>query len=154
MRMCAKLTLAICFAFVTGVIGVAQEKKVKMSELPAAVQATVKAESKGAKIRGLDTEVEKGQRLYEAEMIVNGHGKDISIDESGKVVEVEEEVPLDQVPAAAKSAIEKGAKGGKIGKIESVTTGGKLVAYEAQVRKGAKHSEVRVDPEGNPAPED
>lgn len=86
-------------------------------------------------------------------MIVNGHGKDIEMDSTGAVVEVEEEVDLGSIPEAARSAIEKGAEGGKVLKVESVTHGTTLVAYEAAVSKAGKHSEVWVDPEGKPAPE-
>jgi len=125
-----------------------------MGDLPPAVQATVKGQSKGATVRGLSKEVEHGETTYEVELTVNGHGKDVSMDENGQVVEVEEEVPIDTIPAAAKAAIEKGASGGKIMKVESVTHGSTVVAYEAQVNKAGKHSEVRVDSEGKPAPEE
>jgi uncharacterized membrane protein YkoI len=130
------------------------EKKVKMEDLPAAVQKTVKEQSKGGTIRGLSMEVEKGKTIYEAALTVNGHKKDISMDASGAVVEVEEEVALESIPAAAKSAIQKAAGTGKVLKVESVTHGTTLVAYEAQVMKGTKKSEVRVKPDGTSAPED
>ena len=55
----------------------AQEKKIKRSDLPPAVEKTVAAQSTGATIRGFSTEKEKGQTLYEAEMTVSGHSKDI-----------------------------------------------------------------------------
>lgn len=131
----------------------ATERRVKMEDLPAAVQATVKEQSQGATLRGLSKEVENGKTLYEAEMVMNGHGKDVEIDPTGAVVAVEEEVPLSSLPAAAKAAIEKGAAGGKVLKIESITHGSTVVAYEAAVNKAGKRSEVRVDPEGKPAPE-
>jgi hypothetical protein len=67
----------------------AQEKKITRAELPAAVERTVAEQSKGATIRGFSTEVEKGKTLYEAELKVNGHGKDILMDEQGNIVEVE-----------------------------------------------------------------
>src|SRR6266446_6687866 len=57
----------------------AQEKKIKRSDLPPAVEKTVAAQSTGATIRGFSTEKENGQTLYEVEMTVNGHSKDISI---------------------------------------------------------------------------
>jgi len=132
----------------------ASEKKVKMEDLPPAVQATVREQSKGATIRGLSMEVEKGKTIYEAELTVNGHGKDVSIDASGAIVEVEEEVALESIPAAAKSALLKAAGAGKVLKVESVTQGSTVVAYEATVMKGTKRSEVRVKPDGSPAPED
>ena len=39
----------------------AQEKKIKREQLPRAVEKTVAEQSKGATIKGLATEVEKGQ---------------------------------------------------------------------------------------------
>jgi uncharacterized membrane protein YkoI len=131
----------------------ASEYRVKLADLPPAVQATVKEQGKGATIRGYAKEVENGKTTYEVEMTVNGHGKDISMDESGAVVEVEEEVPLDSIPSSAKAAIEEAAGAGKILKVESIAQGGTVVAYEAQVRHGSKRSEVRVNPEGKPVPE-
>ncbi len=41
----------------------AQEKKIKRSDLPPAVEKTVAAESAGATIRGFSTEKEKGQTV-------------------------------------------------------------------------------------------
>src|SRR5579864_560298 len=107
----------------------AAEKRVKMENLPPAVQKTVQQQSKGATIRGLSQEVENGKTFYEAELKVNGHNKDLLIDSAGAVVEIEEEVPLDSVPAAAKAAIEKGARKGKIALVESVTQNNSIVAY-------------------------
>lgn len=101
----------------------------------------------------ISREVENGKTTYEVQMTTNGHGKDISMDQKGTVIEVEEEVRLDDTPSSAKSAIEKAAGGGKILKVESVVHGATVVAYEAQVQRGSKRSEVRVSPEGKPAPE-
>jgi uncharacterized membrane protein YkoI len=120
---------------------------VKMKDLPAAVQKTVLEQTKGVELRGLAKEVENGQTFYEAETRVNGHSKDILIDVNGKVVEVEEEVAIDTLPAAAKAAIEKYAAGAKIVKTESVTKDG-VVSYEATVLKGKKKSEVAVSADG------
>jgi len=44
-------------------------------------------------------------------MTVNGHGKDVLIDASGTVVEVEEEVALDKLPEEVKAGLEAKAKG-------------------------------------------
>jgi uncharacterized membrane protein YkoI len=75
----------------------AQEKKIKRSDLPPAVEKTVAAQSTGATIRGFSTEKENGQTLYEVEMTVNGHSKDISIAADGFIVEIEEQVALDSL---------------------------------------------------------
>ena len=128
----------------------AQEKQIKRSDLPPAVEKTVAAQSTGAVVRGFSKEKEHGQTFYEAEMMVSGHSKDILIDEKGNVVEVEEEVAVDALPAAVKSGLTAKAGKGKITKVESITKKDKLVAYEAQVAANGKKSEVQVGPDGNP----
>ena len=127
-----------------------QEKKIKRSDLPPAVEKTVVADSAGATIKGFNEEKEKGQTFYEAEMIVNGHSKDVLIDANGTVVEVEEEVAFDSLSAEVRAGLQAKAGKGKIAKVESLTKKGKLVAYEAKVNTGGKKSEVQVGPDGKP----
>jgi hypothetical protein len=128
----------------------AQEKKIKRSDLPPAVEKTVAAQNEGATIKGFSTEKEKGQTFYEAEMLVSGHSKDILIAADGTVVEVEEQVVLDSLSADVKAGLQAKAGKGKILKVESLTKKGKLVAYEAQVDTNGKKSEVQVGPDGKP----
>ncbi len=128
----------------------AQEKKIKRSDLPAAVEKTVAAQSEGATIKGFSTEKENGQTLYEAEMTVNGHSKDISMTADGSIVEIEEQVAFDSLTADVKAGLQAKAGKGKILKVESLTKKGKLVAYEAKVDTNGKKSEVQVGPDGKP----
>ncbi|MGC2768504.1 MAG: hypothetical protein WB607_23570 [Candidatus Acidiferrum sp.] len=129
---------------------VGQERKINRSELPAAVEKTVVEQTKGATIRGFSQEKENGQTTYEAEMLVNGHTKDVQMDTNGAVMEVEEQVELQEVPAAVKAGLQAKAGKGKITKVESITKKNKLVAYEAQVVTDGKKSEVQVGPDGKP----
>ena len=128
----------------------AQEKKIKRSDLPPAVEKTVAAQSAGATIRGFSTEKEKGQTLYEVEMTVNGHSKDISMAPDGAIVEIEEQVTLDSLSPEVKAGLQAKAGKGKLIKVESLTKKDKLVAYEAQVDTNGKKSEVQVGPDGKP----
>ena len=139
----AALVLGLLFS-----VANAQEKKLTRKQLPAAVEKTVAKESEGATIKGFATEVEKGQRLYEAELIVNGHHKDISMTRQGVIVEVEEEVSMDSLPATVQDGLKKAAGSGTIGMVESLTKNGTLVAYEGHVKTGAKRSEIQVGPPG------
>src|SRR5262249_39429346 len=116
----------------------AEEKKIKRSELPAAVEKTVAEQSKNATVKGFAKEVENGKTIYEAELTVNGHGKDIAMDARGNIVEIEEEVDMATLPAAVKDGLAKAAGKGAISKVETLTKKGKLVAYEAVVKNGAK----------------
>lgn len=128
--------------------GSAQEKKLKKSELPAAVQKTADEQSQGAAVKGYSSEVEDGKLQYEVSLIASGHGKDVTIAPDGSVLEVEEEVALDSLPAVVREGLQKQAGAGKIAKVESITKHNSLVAYEAHVRTGTKHSEIQVGPDG------
>ena len=146
----SKLTLIVALAFTTLALAEAQEKKLQRTDLPPAVEKTVAAQSQGATIRGFSQEKEKGEILYEAELTVSGHSKDILISSSGEVVEIEEQTALDSLPAAVKQGLEAKAGKGAIVKVESITKHDKLVAYEAVVKTGTKKAEVQVGPEGKP----
>lgn len=126
----------------------AAEKKIQRSALPPAVEKTVKEQSQGATIKGFSMETEKGKVEYEVEMTVNGHGKDVTIAKDGTVLEIEEEVAIDSLPAAAKSALIARAGAAKIVSVEAVSAGGKITSYEANTLKGTKKTEIAVGPNG------
>jgi len=126
----------------------AQERKINRSQLPPAVEQTVASESQGATIKGFASEIEHGQKFYEVSLVVNGHTKDILIDRQGNIVEVEEQVAMDSLPANVQGALRKAAGTGTIAVIESLTKNGQLVAYEAHVKHGRRRSEVQVGPNG------
>jgi len=126
----------------------AQERKIKRAQLPPAVEKAVAEQTQGATIKGFSTEIEKGKRVYEVAMTISGHGKDILVDSKGNVIEVEEEVAMDSLSQPVKDGLTKAAGAGTISKIESLTKNGALVAYEAVVKRGAKHSEIQVGPNG------
>jgi hypothetical protein len=146
-------TKTLAIVIVVGLtISIAQaqerEKKITRDKLPPAVEATVARESEGATIKGFAMEVEHDQIFYEASLTVNGHNKDILIDKDGNVVEVEEEVALDSLPAAVQEALKTAAGKGRIGMVESLTKNGTLVGYEAHIKRGTKRTEVKVGPKG------
>ncbi len=147
-RILFKVLLAVSACALFAGASLAQEKRVKMKNLPEAVQKTVNEQSKGATLKGLSTEVEKGKRIYEAELTVDGHSKDITIDPSGNVIEVEEQVQLSSLPEAVQSGIKESAGKGQILIIESVSKGGTLEYYEFQVKKAEKKSEIKIGTDG------
>jgi uncharacterized membrane protein YkoI len=112
------------------------------------VQKAAAEQSKGSTVKGYSQENEGGQIQYEVSLLVNGHSKDITMDAQGNVMEIEEEVDIKAVPPEVRNGLQKQAGDGRIGKVESLTKRGTLVAYEAQVNKGVKHSEVQVGPDG------
>lgn len=144
-------SIAILSSLLISGISFAQEKKIKRSDLPPAVEKTVADVSKGATIKGFSQETAKGKTSYEVEMVVGGHTKDVEIDSTGSILEVEEEVALDSLSANVRAGLTAKAPGATILKVESLTKNGKLVAYEAKVKSaGKKSSEIQVGPDGNP----
>jgi uncharacterized membrane protein YkoI len=121
--------------------------KLQLKDLPAAVRATVEAETKNATLKGLSKEKANGKTVFEVESLVNGRTRDLMIDANGKVYEVEEQLDADKAPPAVKAALE--AKG-QIVTLESVTTNGKT-HYEGQLKtKAGKKVSLDLDPDGKP----
>jgi hypothetical protein len=129
---------------------IAQEKKLKRSDLPPAVEKTVVAQSGGATIKGFSTEKEDGKTMYEMSMTANGHNKNVLINVDGSIAEIEEQVTMDSLSAEVKAGLLAKAGKGKITEVEALTKKDKLVAYEAQVNTNGKKSEIQVGPDGKP----
>ena len=128
--------------------GQEQEVVIQRSELPPAVERTVAAAAAHATVKGFSREVENGQTFYEAALIVDGRSRDVLIDAQGHVVEVEEQVPFDKLPAKVRAALTSRAGTGTIAVVESLKKKGKIVAYEAHVVADGKRSAVQVGPNG------
>jgi len=142
---------AACAAFLVSAISSAgQEKRLKKSDLPPAVQKAAEEQNKGATVRGYSSEVENGKLQYEVETTVNCHSRDVTITPDGAILEVEDQVELASLPAPVREGLRALAGSCTTTKVESLTKQGKLVAYEAQVRKAGKRSEIQVGPDGKP----
>jgi uncharacterized membrane protein YkoI len=132
----------------------AGDSKVKLESLPPAVQAAVREQTKNATIIGLSTEKEKGKVTYEVETTINGKTHDLVLDKTGAVLETEDEIDLNAIPAAAKLALQKQAGTGTITKVEKLMAGS-TIAYEAAIKtKAGKTTEAAVNADGTPHKED
>jgi hypothetical protein len=124
------------------------ERRLSKSDLPAPVWKTADAQSAGATVVGYSKDVERGKVEYEVQLMVDGHTKDVTIDPQGNLLEVEEQVQPDALPANVLSGLRAQAGKGSITKIESLMKHDKIVAYEAQVAAGKRHREIQVGPDG------
>jgi hypothetical protein len=123
--------------------------KLTLKDLPAAVQKTVNENLKGAEIKSIGKEVEKGVTQYEIETMLNGKHRDFNVDAKGSLVVVEEETAIDAIPAPAKAAILKKVGAGKLAMVETMTKPGSDAMYEAAyTTKAGKKAEMLVKADG------
>jgi hypothetical protein len=125
------------------------ETKKTLESLPPAVREAVEALSRGATLRGIAKEVENGETFYEVETTVRGRTRDVMLDARGKLVSVEEQTTLSEIPAAARAAILKAVGAGKLVLVEKVTKG-ETIFYEGHISLGGSASEVKVYADGRP----
>ena len=130
----------IAFAMMTLPVAAA-EHRVTQSELPQAVRDMLPGQTAGAEIRGITKESAKGKTVYEVETVKSGMTRDFLVSATGTVLESEEQVALDSIPAASRKVLEGKARGAKIEKVEALTKNG-TVSYEATVNRNGKKSEI------------
>ncbi len=142
--------------FASGIAATGQaESRVPCKSLPAAVLHQAKAEAGDATIRDCIQDKENGKLTFEVETRQqDGKSKDIALDASGRVLELEQEITGGSLPPAVSDAIAKAAEGGKAGKIESVSRGGAIASYETTITKNGRRREVAFSPEGTPVKPD
>jgi len=117
MRILRGCGLAVIAGSILSSSALAQERTIKRSDLPVGVEKTVAAQSSGATIQGFSEEREKGKTFYEAEMMINGRSKDVLMDARGAIVEVEEQVAMNELPADVQDALRTKAGKGKSSKL-------------------------------------
>ncbi len=132
-----------------GLMGLAMaDRKLELKDLPPAVKKTVEAETKGATIKNIVKEKEKGKTVYEVETIVNGKTRDFVVDSTGALETVEEQADLNSFPAPAKAAILKQIADGKLSVAETVKKGSTMTYEAVYTTKGGKKKEVVVTADG------
>jgi hypothetical protein len=125
----------------------AQEKKVAARDLPAAVSSAFAKAYPNAKITGSSSETEKGVKYYEIESMDGKTRRDLLYTADGKVSEIEETVPVSDLPAVVKSSFGKEFPKTKIDRVEKLTKNGTMT-YELHFTSGKARKEVVIDPAG------
>jgi len=120
------------------------ERAVKENEVPAAALATLKKLAGAAAITEFAEEIEHGNKFYEGSWKGPDGNVDALVTEAGDLVETEEVIPAERVPAKARAEAEKDA--GKEAKLmwEKKT----LVLYEVHFKKDGKGREIILTPDG------
>lgn len=141
--------ISFLFVAVAAVAGLAvAAKSIEVKDLPPAVQKTVQEQSKGAEIKNISKEKEKGAWQYEVETMRNGKHRDFNVAANGTLITVEEEIAISNIPAVAKAAIEKKVGTGKLTMVETVTKDGTTMYEGIYTNKSGKKLEVLVKADG------
>ena len=153
MRKCMFYGLVVCLTLcLTGWMATVsladddKEEAISWEQLPVAVQAKL-ADDKD-NIKEIEKEKEGGRVVYEVELKTDGKETELTLDAEGNVLEVEQEVTLDEVPAPVKTIISALAFGGKIEKISKEIEDGKTT-YEAEIQRDDLELEIEMDANGN-----
>ena len=127
-----------------------QERKVNEAEVPKPALEALKKLADKTPLTEFAEEVEHGHKFYEGSWTGPTGNVDALVTESGDLVEIEEVVPADKVPAAVRTEVEKEA-----GKDAKVTFEKKtMVLYEVHFKKGDKEHEILFTPDGRRTHED
>ena len=129
----------------------AEAKPVDLKVLPDAVLAAFKAAYPKAEIRGASKEVENGVTQYEVESVDGKLNRDLIYAADGKVLELEEAVAPESLPAAVKATLARDYADAKILKAETLTKGGTMV-YELSLQGKDRKIGVTIDPAGKVIP--
>lgn len=133
-----------------GMLGVAgwaaalDDEKVSLDQVPAAARRALEMQAGGAKFTEIEREVEHGVTVYEAEWIDHGTEHEVSVSADGELLEIEEIVPVEKVPAAVREAIAKHLGAGTKVVIEKTT----VVYYEVEAKVDGKEKELYFSPTG------
>jgi hypothetical protein len=129
----------------------AAEHSVPCNTLPGAVQQSSKGLLEpGTTVHGCVKDVSGGKTTYEIELLTPKGSKDVTFSATGDILEIEQQVDPATVPPPVAAAFAKAAAGGKLGKVESLTRQGQLIAYESTIEKAGKHRERAFHPDGTP----
>jgi hypothetical protein len=125
------------------------EQEVALSALPEAVREGLQQKAGAGRITKVISIKERDALVaYEAKVLDAGKKSEVQVGPDGKVLEVEEEVALNALPAAVRTGLQQKVGAGRITKVASITKRDAVVAYEADVLTAGEKSEVQIGPDG------
>jgi hypothetical protein len=127
------------------------ERQVTETEVPEAALAALKKLAAGAEITEFAEEIEYGHTFYEGSWkSASGANMDVLVTTTGDLMEIEEQLSIDNVPAAALKVAKKAA--GK--KTELASEKKTMILYEFRFQKEGSQQELLLTPDGRRFNED
>lgn len=127
----------------------------KLAKIPPAAAEALKKAAGTAKIEKVNIEKDGKVTVYEVELSEAGQpAREVSVTADGKINAEEETMPLDKLPEAVRKAIEAGAKGAKIERVNRIKRASGAVTYEASYVSKGKKTDVEYLEDGKVKPEE
>jgi hypothetical protein len=141
-----RIIAGIALGLIVTVGAQAEEKKIKQSNLPAAVQKTAADNTAGATVTGYTSDKVDGAMVYQMNLKSDGRSRSVVMDSQGAIVSVEQEVAWADLPEKIQQNF-TGVQGkGKFEAVSTITKDGQIVAYEGVLIKNGERNHVRVKP--------
>ena len=117
--------------------------------LPPAVASAFQQAYPVARVLHVSKERRDGRVVYEIESRDGATRRDLIYSPAGAVLEIEERIPVDSVPAVVRAAAERRVARGTLVGAERVTRG-TVILFEVQLRLNGRSRFLTYDPEGRP----
>jgi len=127
----------------------AGEKELSKSKVPKAVLEAFEKSYPNAKEMKFENEMFEGKAAYEVEYKDNGKEYEAMYSTDGVLLQKEEEIDVNTLPADVTNAIKKTHPEAKIEEAEKLMKpDGTLTGYEVDIKEGKKKLELEVDAAG------
>ena len=131
------------------VAGSSRAKDVSLSEVPAAAKAAIEREAKGFKIGDIEQDTDNGKVVFEVDIDKNGDKEiKLKVADDGTLLEIEEELNNDEVPAVVLSAAKKSLGDLEIGDIEKRYRPGRNTFYRIEAETDDLDIELEIAEDG------
>ena len=126
----------------------------KLAKIPPAAAEALKKAAGTAKIEKVNIEKDGKTTVYEVELVEAGQpNREVSVTADGTLNAEEETTPFDKLPEAVRKAVEAGAKGATIERVNRIKRAVGGVTYEAAYNAKGKKTEVEYLEDGKVKPE-
>jgi len=125
----------------------ADEEKVPLDKVPAAILKAVKDKFPKADLKEAAKETEDGTTLYEVSLRHDGHNYDVTLREDATFAEIEKEIVAGDLPRPVAEAVKAKYPKAEVGKAEEVSKG-ETRTFEVHLKDGDKAREMVLDAAG------
>jgi hypothetical protein len=135
--------------WIVGAVALPAANLAGQDSLPPAVASAFHQAYPAARVLHVSKERRDSHIVYEIESRDGDTRRDLIYSTAGAVLEIEERIPVDSVPAMVRAAAERRLAGGTLVGAERVTRG-TVVLFEVQLRLNGRSRFLTYDPVGRP----